>query len=126
MKRRVDLNEPGAKAVPIIALFMIVIPALIFLLSLIFGYTHLNTGFLASALRISLSIGVILTLSLVSIIVIEHFQDRVFDWFYRRQQGHKVLLEDGSYECQFCGSQKVHEFDQICPVCGHPFAEPKP
>ena len=55
---------------------------------------------------------------LADLLAVEFIQDHSLNAFYRKNQNQKLRLANGFFECQYCGSQKVRESDQCCPICG--------
>jgi hypothetical protein len=120
MKHKLNLNEPGSKLSGIAVILVVASMPLYGLAWMLerFGLrvAWLNglAGFLAGA-------GAILLLVLAVLLVVEALQDRAMDVSYRKQRSRRLPVGNGYYECQFCGSRRVHEEDRVCPVCGRVF-----
>lgn len=50
--------------------------------------------------------------------LIEGAQDRYWNYYFQTKRHCKMLLPNGQYECQNCGSRGVREKDQSGSVCG--------
>jgi hypothetical protein len=117
MRRILDLNQPGIVFAKIIGLFIVVIPALLYGISLLLHKVEI-TSILLRLIKISLAIGTLVLVVLLLLIIVEQIQDHRFDARYQKNRGKKLLLVNGNYECQYCGNRQVKEKDKTCQVCG--------
>lgn len=122
MRRYLDLNQPSAVFLKLIGLLVAIIPAVLY------GFLRLCSGtgtigtFLLSLMKSSFAAGVSVLIVFLILIAVEQVQDHYFDILYKKQLGKKILLVNGSYECQYCGNRRVQEKDKTCEVCGKEFA----
>lgn len=108
----------GHRIFAVIAILIVVVPLALYLCSWLLGQLGIETIAILFAIRVSTMAGVVLLVLFVLLLVIEFIQDRFLDAYYLKTQNQKRRLADGYYECQYCGSQKVHASDKQCPVCG--------
>jgi hypothetical protein len=121
MRRLLDLNQPSQLFVRVIGIFMVLIPAALYGIVLLWNEPGKIKNFLLSIINVSFLIGTFVLIVFVVLIVAEHVQDRYFDAQYQKQRSQKILLANGYYECQYCGNQRVRENDRTCEVCGNEF-----
>ncbi len=117
MRRILNLNQPGAVFVKMIGLFVVVIPAVLYGILLLWNRTEIVRP-LRSLIRISFTVGALIFVILLILIIAEQIQDRYIDVQYQKNRDRKLPLADGNYECQYCGNQKVKKNDKTCLVCG--------
>lgn len=107
--------------VKVIGLFIVIIPAFLYGLRILLGGTGSISILLSGLIKISFAVGTLTVVVFLVLMIAEQVQDYYFDKQYQKQRSKKVLLPNGNYECQYCGSQKVTEHDKICQVCGREF-----
>ena len=108
--------------VKIIGFFMLLIPAIFYGIIVVWSETGIIRTLLWGMIKVSFAVGTFIFMVFLVLIVLEQVQDHYFDAQYQKQRSQKVLLANGSYECQFCGNQRVRENDKTCDVCGKEFA----
>ncbi len=118
MKRPLNLNAVAPKILAWIGALLILAPLLLYLLSLPALPVHLPGNLAFTLIKVSLIAGFVLLIGFGLLLVIEQVQDALFDRWYRKARVHKLQSAEGIYECQFCGSRKLHADDRICPLCG--------
>jgi hypothetical protein len=118
MRRILNLNSFAWKIIVWIAVFALLIPAILFLGTRLIPISNTVLEMVYSVMQISILAGIILFAFFVVLVAAEQVQDAVYDRIYRKNRKYKLALEDGSYECQFCGNRKVAATDRQCPVCG--------
>jgi hypothetical protein len=118
MRRFLNLNQPGTILVKVIGFFVVLLPAVLYGIALIWSETGILRTLLLSLISVSFVVGTIVFVVFLVLIVVEQIQDHYFDAQYQKQRSQKVFLANGYYECQYCGNQKVRENDQTCSVCG--------
>ncbi|MEW5870506.1 MAG: hypothetical protein AB1894_14620 [Chloroflexota bacterium] len=123
MKRPLNLNQYGGKAIAVI----------LAMLGLSAGLYLLSSGQPAPAplwqavrilARLSLILGVASLALFILLLLAEQIQDHLYDRVYRRQQGYKLPTSGEFFECQYCGSRQVRPGDARCPVCNQEFQQP--
>lgn len=117
MRRILNLNQPSVTFLKMIGLFAVVIPAVLDCALLLLKQPEIRI-LLRSLVNISFTIGAILFVLLTGLIIVEQIQDHYIDVQYQKNRGRKVPLDNGNYECQYCGNRKMQEKDKICEVCG--------
>lgn len=117
MRRMLNLNQPSIVFAKIVGLFIVVIPALLYGISLLSDRVEI-VNILLRAIKISFAIGASVLVVLLLLIIVEQIQDHYFDVAYQKSRGTKLLLANGNYECQYCGNRQVKENDKTCQVCG--------
>ena len=117
MKWKLNLNEPGTKMLRWIGLFLIAIPVFLWGIASLLGSTHPWHGAIWRLLWISVLMGTAFLTVLFVLLIIEFVQDSHLDRAYHKKQGQRIRLENGLFECQYCGCQKVKENDRRCPAC---------
>jgi hypothetical protein len=103
--------------VKLIALFAMIIPAVLYCISLLLREEQ-TAGVLLRVIRLSFGIGIFIFVTLLALIIVEQIQDHFIDLQYQKSRDRKLSFGDGSYECQYCGNRKVKENDHICTICG--------
>jgi len=71
--------------------------------------------------NISLGIGFIIIFLFIGFLSIEFCQDRRLERKYLNIRKNKMALENGKFECQFCGNRQITAMDRICIICGVKF-----
>lgn len=122
MRRILNLNQLGTQFLKLIGLFMVMIPAVLYVVLLAFHVTESTRSLLFGVIKVSFGVGVLICVVFLVLIIVEQVQDHYFDGQYQKQRDQKIFLGRGKYECQYCGNQKVRENDRICSVCGREFA----
>ncbi len=118
MKRILNSNAYGLKALLVIGFFLIVLPLMLYAGSSRPGLSKDLVQVLLVLVKGSAAVGVILLAGFILLLAVELVQDRIIFRQYLKQRGKKKLVGGGLYECQFCGCRTVREFDTTCPVCG--------
>ncbi len=118
MKRKLDLNEPGIKLLYGIGVLIFIIPALLYGLSYLLDFLNIQHAVLSLLIKGSILAGIGLFAILILLLIIEGVQDRRYDLWYQKNRKKKIKLSETAYECQYCGNQKVGEFERFCRVCG--------
>jgi hypothetical protein len=118
MHRWLNLNQPGLVFVKVIGLFMVLIPAVLYAIGLLWDETETIGHLLRVMIQGSFWVGVVLLIVFLALILVEQIQDYRLHEQYKKQQNQKVLLANGFYECQYCGNQRVRENDRVCEICG--------
>ncbi len=101
----------------IMGLFLVVIPAVLYSITLLLDKAGI-TSILLGTIKVSLAIGGFISVMLLISIIVEQVQDHYIDVQYQKNQGRKLRLANGNYECQYCGNQQVKENNKTCRVCG--------
>ncbi len=117
-KRKLDLNGPAYRIIAIAGLFGVILPAFLYGASFLIKPYGSYASWIYTGMKISLGLGIVMLVLLVSLVIIEQMQDSLYDAAYRKQRRKKLALQDGGFECQFCGCQKVGAQDRQCPACG--------
>jgi hypothetical protein len=120
VRRLLNLNQPSTLFLKVIGFFVVLLPAVLYgiMWSLRTGNV---TALLLSLIKVSFGVGAFVFIVFLVLIVVEQIQDHFYAVRYQKQRSQKVLLENGFYECQYCGNQKVRENDKSCNVCGKEF-----
>lgn len=103
----------GCKLLGLTVLFLILFPSCCYLLVLLF-----HTDALMTVMRISLAIGLLMSISFAVLLAIEFHQDKAIQRAYVTLKKTKLAIGNGLYECQSCGNRHVSEQDKECGVCG--------
>jgi uncharacterized paraquat-inducible protein A len=122
MRRFLNLNQPSMIFLKVIGFFLVLLPAVLYMIELAWSRTGIITTRLLSMIKVSFAMGAFLSIVFLVLIVAEQIQDHYYDVRYQKQRSQKMLLANGFYECQYCGNQKVREDDKSCNVCGKEFA----
>ena len=122
MRRLLNLNQLSTMFLKVIGFFVVLLPAVLYSIVLVWSEAGTITTLLLSMIKVSFGVGAFVFIIFVILIVIEQIQDHDYDVRYQKQRSQKVLLATGYYECQYCGNQKVQENDKSCNVCGKEFA----
>ena len=69
-------------------------------------------------MQISLIVGSIILIFFIGMLTIEFNQDKRINREYKNIIKTKILLENGSYECQSCGNKFVTKTNKSCNICG--------
>lgn len=102
----------------LIVLFVGIIPVVSYSILLLSKESEAQSVLLHRLIRVSFSIGAFIFVVFLILIIVEQIQDHWIDIQYQKHQNHKLPLANGSYECQFCGNQKLKENDKTCWMCG--------
>ncbi len=121
MRRLLNLNQLSTIFLKVIGFFVVLLPAVLYGVVLVWGRTGIITALLLSMIKVSFVVGAFVLIVFMVLIVVEQAQDHYYDVHYQKQRSQKVLLANGYYECQYCGNQKVRENDKSCNVCGKEF-----
>jgi ABC-type dipeptide/oligopeptide/nickel transport system permease component len=122
MRRLLNLNQPSTLFLKVIGFFVVLLPAVLYGIVWALSGTGNITYLLLSLIKVSFAVGAFVFIVFLVLIMVEQIQDHFYDVGYQKQRSQKVLLENGFYECQYCGNQKVRENDKSCNVCGKEFA----
>ena len=121
MRRLLNLNQPRLVFVEVIGFFMVLIPAVLYGVVLLWKETGSIRTLLLSLIKVSFLLGAFVLIVFLVLIIAEQVQDHYLDAKYHKQRSQKVSLTNGYYECQYCGNQRVKENDNTCHVCGKEF-----
>lgn len=99
-----------------IFLFLIALPLSFYTLSALF---HLTLLFIF--IKVSLGIGMLLSIGFIGLLFIELHQDKRLDKYYSSNKNIKLKLGTNRYECPSCGNKKIMKQDTFCIVCGQKF-----
>ncbi len=114
--KKINSNSYAHRIIGGAALFLLGIPACLYILRIFFALPILKIwGY------ISCAIGALIILFFVVLLSIEFHQDRRIHREYAHLRKTKVALDDGRYECQACGNTRVSAVDTHCKVCGMRF-----
>lgn len=106
----------GHKIIGAAVVFLVLIPAVTWLLSSITK----QIAFLLFA-KISLALGFAVLLFLLILLKIEFFQDKRIAKYFEANKNIKLRLKNGLCECQTCGNKQVKPEHKNCNVCGATF-----
>lgn len=118
MKRILNLNDWGVKSLSVIGIFLVLLPAGFYVVSLLLGPTNPVSQVMLDLAKTAALIGAFLLAAFVVLLVLEQVQDRIIFRQYLKKRSRKLPAAGGLYECQYCGCRTVREFDAVCPVCG--------
>lgn len=104
------------KIIGLAELFLVLIPFCCHILNLIF-----HAGLLSVLMYISLTIGFLVLVFFIGLLGVELHQDKKIDREYINLRKTKLALDNGFYECQFCGNRTVNGANKSCGVCGTTF-----
>lgn len=122
MRRFLNLNQASTIFLKVIGFLVVLLPAALYGIVLVWSGTGIITDLLLSMIKVSFVVGAFVFTVFLMLIVVEQIQDHYYDVRYQKQRSQKLLLANGYCECQYCGNQKVRENDEICNVCGQGFA----
>jgi uncharacterized paraquat-inducible protein A len=125
MRRLLNLNQPSLVFVEVIGFLMVLIPAVLYGVVLLWKETGSIRTLLLSLIKVSFLLGAFVLIVFLVLIIVEQVQDHYLDAKYQKQRSQKVSLANGYYECQYCGNQRVKENDNTCDVCGKEFGSAK-
>jgi hypothetical protein len=123
MKRVLNLNALGPTIAAACAVFGVLIPLILAVVSWLLDRIGVTHDILDTLLRVSLLVGGSLLLGLIVLVILEQIQDHYLDRQYQNSRHRKIKLTDDWYECQYCGHQKLRAGAQRCPVCGNRLIE---
>ena len=115
---KINSHGYGYKILAAIAVFLVVIPAVLYGLS--FVVVRIDFGMIT---QISLALGSLLLLFQLVLLIVELHQDRKINKRLEADLNRKLPLGNGLYECQACGNREVHPEQKLCGVCGAHFKE---
>ena len=105
------------KIIGLALLFLAAVPAICYLLSLIFP-----ASLFIRLIYVSLWIGVFISLFFAGLLAIELRQDKKVNLEYANVKKQKLTLGNGKFECQSCGNRQVSDEDKRCCICGTTFS----
>jgi hypothetical protein len=117
MKWKINSIGYADRILTVIGVLIIILPLALYIGSLFLGLLGIKSASLLIAAGLFIATGLILLIGFIILLIIEQFQDRYLDIHYFKSKRQKLNLANGYYECPYCGSQKVSEFDKQCPVC---------
>lgn len=118
MNRLLNLNEVSVPFIVVIALFTLLLPALLYLLFLFLGMMQVQWLFLITLMRSSVGLGFVLLGVLLVLIIDEQIQDRAIVRVYDRNRSKRLNAPGGLFECQYCGNRRVRAEQHCCEICG--------
>jgi hypothetical protein len=122
MKRRLNSNDYGLKAILVVLLLGGAAGFFHFAAKLLHRFPVQSV--LAQAIsRLFFWLALVLVGLFVLLLIIEGIQDAVYDVVYRKTRFKRIKAPGMYYECPFCGSRKVREFERVCLVCGKELGE---
>lgn len=86
MKRYLNLNDYGGKAILITLTFIGVIPALLYLANFFLQRAQMRLGVLDRSIHLSFGIGLILMIVFIVLIILEQIQDAYLDRRYQKDK----------------------------------------
>ena len=101
------------KIIGLAVIFLIILP--------VSCYTLLyftNIRIFAMVASVLLGIGLFISIAFMALLIIEFHQDKTINKKYAAIKKTKLVLGNGSYECQSCGNRQVKETSRECGVCG--------
>ena len=119
MKKINSINW-GGKVLGLIVFLDAILPLIAFLLSKI-GLRQ-SSSFLY---KVALGVGGVVTIAAFLVLLLELYQDKKIDQYYRLHQKGKRLLSNGNYECEQCGNREVKKADTYCKICHTHFEDAK-
>jgi uncharacterized paraquat-inducible protein A len=116
MFTRWKINSIGYahRILAVIGVLVVVIPLACYLCA----WLGIENAVLFLAIKVYFTVGIALLALFALFLAVEFIQDSLLNAYYARTRSQKLKLTNGWYECQHCGSRKVHEDDKQCPVCG--------
>ena len=90
MRRLLNLNQPGAIFVRLIGLFMVLIPAILYGIVLLWSGAGFVRTLMLSMIKVSFVVGGFVFIVFMILIVVEQIQDHVFDAQYQKQRILKI------------------------------------
>lgn len=118
MKRFLNLNEFGGKALVAIAIVGVGIPGVLYMVSLTLDALGIHWPGMRFLIWGALGAGGLLLLGFLVLLIIEQIQDHVLYQMYLKSRGKRIRTAENLYECPYCGNRKIREFEHQCPVCG--------
>lgn len=115
---KINSNSYAVHILAVVFTLVIVLPLLLYICSWLLGWFGIESAPVLFTIRISLTAGVVLFGLFLFLLAVEFIQDHLLDAYYIKNKSRKLQLADGGYECQFCGSRKIHASDKECPICG--------
>jgi len=114
--KKIDSIGYGHRFIYLSALFTVVLPVCSYALSHLF-----YPAVFLTIMRVSLGIGLLISLFFVVLLTVEFHQDKMIDKNYAVLRKTKQAIGNGQYECQSCGNRKIKELDEECGICGVTF-----
>jgi|GEM_PF-2480425 hypothetical protein len=118
MKRYLNLQDFAAPVLSIGLVLGVVIPVLLWLLNQL-----LHLVVLSRLIKISLISGCVVLGVLFLLIILEQIQDRILTRQVLQNRT-RIPLNNGRYECPFCGNREIKAQDRACSIC-HRELEPE-
>jgi len=115
--KKINSTGYAYKIIGLAFLFLVAVPIFCYLLSLIF-----QAALFITLIRISLGIGLLISIFFAGLLAIELRQDKKINRQYPKIKKQKLVLENGKYECQSCGNRQVSGDDKSCCICGTTFS----
>jgi hypothetical protein len=106
------------KIIAVISFFLLLLPFILHLIWLITNFTLLRI-----IIKISFSIGTIISILFLLLLKIELHQDKVINTQYQKNKNSRILLPSGFYECQTCGNRSLQAINKYCTHCGVNFKD---
>ena len=116
--KKINSIHYGYRIVIAILLFLVILPAMLYVLSML-----ISAEWLSLLIMISMALGSALLLFLILLLIIELHQDKRINRYYEKHRNRKLQIANTAYECQACGNRKLNAGDKSCPVCGSRFQE---
>jgi O-methyltransferase involved in polyketide biosynthesis len=114
--KKINSIEYGHRILGGTAIFLIVIPAALYAIEHI-----VQDKILFLCGKVSVTIGLGITVFLFILLSIEFHQDRKMYKKDKSNKNERHLLKTGFYECQMCGNRQVKSSDSYCRACGIKF-----
>lgn len=114
--KKINSIHYGHKIVFAIVLFLVILPVLFYLISLL-----ISADWLSLMIKISMALGSGILLFLALLLMVELRQDKRINRYYVNHRNRKLQTPNAVYECQACGNRKLSAGDTCCPVCGSRF-----
>jgi len=111
--KKIDSIGYGHKLLSLSALFTVVLPLCFSVL-----YRLFYVAIFMLIMRISLAIGLLISIFFVVLLAVEFRQDKAIDRNYAYTRTTKQAIGNGEYECQSCGNQNMTATDKECGICG--------
>lgn len=108
----------GGKILGLAALFALIVPGVISLINF-----RGKNEVLAVIARASFVIGIIIGVFLALLLAVELRQDKNRIKYYKAHGNTRLVLKNGAFECQSCGSRLVKPGDKRCGFCGAVFKD---
>jgi len=116
--KKINSIDYGHKIAFAIILFLMILPALLYLLSML-----IRAEWLSLLIKTTMAIGSTILLFFILLLTIELHQDKKINHYFEKHRNRKLKITNTAYECQACGNRKLRAGDTSCPVCGSRFEE---